>query len=238
MEFSGYSPAALEFLRKLKRNNRRSWFQPRKEIYERELKEPSLALIHAVNVELMRFAPRYVTPPARAMLRIYRDTRFSANKAPYKTHISALFPRTGATRLSGACFYFHFTAEELLVFCGVWNPPADELRLLRAHLAADHARLKKLAAGKTLREMFGAMQGEKLSRMPRGFPSEHPAKELILGKQWYFECTLSPRTLLKHNAASIIAQHFRAAAPFVEFMNQPLLQARAKPKAFAENLMF
>ena len=103
-QFPGFSPAALDFLRKLKRNNRRSWFQPRKEIFESEVRRPMIELVTAVNVELMRFAPRYVTPPNKAIMRIYRDTRFSANKAPYKTHVSAIFPRAGAGPMSGACF--------------------------------------------------------------------------------------------------------------------------------------
>src|SRR5207237_7708695 len=116
--FSGFSPSALDFLRKLKRNNRRSWFQPRKEIFESEIRRPMIELVTAVNVELMRFAPRYVTPPNKAIMRIYRDTRFSANKAPYKTHVSAIFPRAGADRMSGAGCYFHFTPGTLLILAG------------------------------------------------------------------------------------------------------------------------
>ena len=236
MAFSGFTPAALDFMRKLKRNNRRAWFQPRKEIYERELKQPMLELITALNIELMRFAPRYITPPAKAMLRIYRDTRFSSNKLPYKSHLSALFPRAGASRTSGACFYFHFTADELLIFAGVWNPPADELRLIRPHLANHHQELKKLLRAKKLRQFYGEMQGEKLSRTPRGFAKDHPAEDLIRGKQWYVECVLPARALLQPDAAKEISQRFRAAAPLVEFMNQPLV-ARSKKRPL-EDLMF
>lgn len=222
-----YSSAALDFLRKLKRNNRRSWFQPRKEIYEREIKLPTLALIDAINIELMRFAPRYATPAARAMLRIYRDTRFSANKAPYKNHVSVLFPRAGAGRTSGACFYFHFTAEELLIFAGVWNPPSDELRMIRAFLAAHHDELRPILRASKLREFFGEMQGEQLTRLPAGFAKDHPAAELLRGKQWYLECTLPARAITRPNLKDEIVERFRAGAPFVEFFNQPLL-ARAR----------
>jgi uncharacterized protein (TIGR02453 family) len=234
-EFPGFPPSALDFLRKLKRNNRRSWFQPRKEIFESQIRRPMIELVTAVNVELMRFAPRYVTPVNKAIMRIYRDTRFSANKAPYKTHVSAIFPRAGADRMSGACFYFHFTGEELLIFAGVWNPPSDELRLLRAYLAEHHDQLQRLLRSAKLRKLFGAMQGEKLTRLPSGFRCDHPAAELIRGKQWYLECTLPAKILTKPQVLPEITERFRAAAPFVEFMNRPLL-GRARENAFAEAL--
>src|SRR5882672_3168342 len=87
-KFPGFSPDALSFLRALKRNNRREWFQPRKEKYEALIKVPMLEMVAALNEELARFAPDYVTPPEKAVYRIYRDTRFSPDKTPYKTHIA------------------------------------------------------------------------------------------------------------------------------------------------------
>src|SRR5690348_4568438 len=90
--FSGFSPDALSFLRVLKRNNRREWFQPRKEKYETLIKAPMLELIESLNQRFMDFAPNYITLPQKSIYRIYRDTRFSKDKTPYKTHISAIFP--------------------------------------------------------------------------------------------------------------------------------------------------
>src|SRR5215469_15781379 len=101
-KFPGFSPDALAFLRALKRNNRRDWFQPRKEKYEALIKQPMLELIAALNGEFERFAPEYMTAPERAVYRIYRDTRFSHDKTPYKTHISAIFPRMTALKREGA----------------------------------------------------------------------------------------------------------------------------------------
>src|SRR5215467_920767 len=92
--FRGFSPDALSFLRALKRNNRRDWFQPRKEKYEALIKTPMLEFVASLNEEFTRFAPAYVTPPEKAVYRIYRDTRFSPDKTPYKTHVAAIFPRS------------------------------------------------------------------------------------------------------------------------------------------------
>src|ERR1700743_270191 len=121
-KFSGISPDALAFLRSLKRNNRREWFQPRKEKYETLIKTPMLELVEAMNNQLADFAPDYITPGAKGLYRIYRDTRFSKDKTPYKTHISAIFPRHTATTRQGAVFYFHFTEKELLIFGGGYFP--------------------------------------------------------------------------------------------------------------------
>ena len=119
--FPGFSPDALAFLRALKRNNRREWFQPRKEKpYEALIKAPMLEFVGGLNEEMARFAPAYVTPPAKAVYRIYRDTRFSPDKTPYKTHIAAIFPHQRAVKREGAVFYLHFTEKELLAFGGVW----------------------------------------------------------------------------------------------------------------------
>src|ERR1700739_1604763 len=93
--FPGFPSEAITFLRGLTRNNRREWFQPRKEIFETKVKEPMTRLVESVNAELLKFAPDYINDPKKAIYRIYRDTRFSSDKTPYKTHIAAIFPRRG-----------------------------------------------------------------------------------------------------------------------------------------------
>ena len=102
----------IQFFRSLKRNNRREWFQPRKHLYEQQVKEPMLELVSAINGELMKFAPDYVTDPKKALFRIYRDTRFSADKTPYKTHVAASFWRRGADHTGAGGFYFSVVARQ------------------------------------------------------------------------------------------------------------------------------
>ena len=97
----------LKFLRALKRNNRREWFQPRKEQYEAQVRTPMLAIIERLEVDLRDIAPEIVVSPKTAMYRIYRDTRFSENKTPYKTHVAASFPSRGLPKHEGAGLYFH-----------------------------------------------------------------------------------------------------------------------------------
>lgn len=233
MKFPGFSPQALTFLRNLKRNNRREWFQPRKAQYESLIKLPMLELIGCLNEEFARFAPDYVTPPQKATYRIYRDTRFSKDKSPYKTHISAIFPRHTAVKREGAVFYFHFTEKELLVFGGVYMPEPDELLAYRTLLQERHADLEEILRDKRLRRAVGELQGEQLSRMPKGFPTDHPAEGMLRRKQWYLEATLEPSLLTSPRMMPELAKHFEVMAPMIEFLNSAIVKKR-KP----EKMMF
>ena len=220
-KFPGFSPDALTFLRNLQRNNRREWFQPRKEKYEALIKAPMLELVGCLNQELASFAPNYVTPPQKAMYRIYRDTRFSKDKTPYKTHISGIFPRVTAVKREGAVLYFHFTAKDLLVFGGVYGPEREELMAYRALIQERHQELENILNNRKLRNMLGTLQGETMSRMPKGYPADHPAELLLRQKQWYLEATLDVRVVTSPRLVPELVKRFELMAPFVEFMNQP-----------------
>ena len=228
--FPGFSSDALAFLRALKRNNRREWFQPRKAKYETLIKTPMCELIECLNQELTRFAPQYIQPPHKAVYRIYRDTRFSKDKTPYKTHISAIFPRSNAVKREGAVFYFHFTEKELLIFGGVWNPERDELLAYRTLIQESHEELAEILAAPKLRRACGGLQGEQLSRIPKGFPVDHAAEGLLRQKQWYLEHTMEAKILLSPKLPQELAKRFDLMTPFVEFMNRPFAQKKAPKK--------
>jgi uncharacterized protein (TIGR02453 family) len=229
--FPGFSPDALAFLRSLKRNNRREWFKPRKEKYEKLIKTPMLEMVESLNQELARFAPGYVTPREKAVYRLYRDTRFSPNKTPYKTHIAAIFPRHTAVKREGAVFYLHFTPTELLAFGGVYSPEREELLAYRALIQEHYEELQKILRNKKLRKVAGQLQGEQLSRMPKGFPTDHPAEALLRHKQWYLECTLDVKLVTSPRLVPELARRFQAMTPLVEFLNRatvPKLPAARK----------
>jgi len=228
MTFPGFSPDALAFLRALKRNNRREWFQPRKEKFESLIKAPMLELINGLNEAFARFAPAYVAPPQKAVYRIYRDTRFAKDKTPYKTHVAGIFPRHTAVKRAGACFYFHFTEKELLVFGGVYSPERDELLAYRALMRDHHEELNEILGNKKLKRALGGLQGETLTRMSKGFPVDHPAEELMRHRQWYLERQLSIKLLTTCKLLPELAATFELMAPFVEFLNRPFAQKKRK----------
>src|SRR2546426_6668322 len=131
--FAGFPREAIAFFKELERHNRREWFQPRKQIYDEQVKAPMAHLIRALTAEMMRFAPDYVTEPEKAIYRIYRDTRFSKDKTPYKTHVAAIFPRRGLAKHGGG-LYFSVSAREVEVAGGVYMPGPEELLAIRNHI--------------------------------------------------------------------------------------------------------
>src|SRR5579871_896279 len=141
-----FSNDALKFLRGLKRNNDRLWFDARKDVYERELKAPMLAVIGAVNEAMLEFAPEHVRPPQKAMMRIYRDIRFSADKSPYKTQVAAWWCRDGLEKTSGGGYYFHVSSTQVMIAAGVYMPEREQLLAIRRYLVEHHAELRGLLA--------------------------------------------------------------------------------------------
>lgn len=225
-----FSPQAIQFLRGLVRNNRRDWFNARKDVYERELKEPLLALIEEINGELMDFAPEHIRPAPKCMFRIYRDTRFSPDKTPYKKHVSAWWARQGLEKKSGGGFYFHLSARELVIAAGVYMPEREQLLAIRSHLMEHHEEFRQLSNARKLHKLMNEFDGLRLSRPPKGFPKDHPAMDLIACRQWGVSATLPSEVALKPTLRKEIVSRFRAAAPLVEFLNRPLTtQSAIKP---------
>src|SRR5712692_3582114 len=139
-----FTPDTLRFLRALKRNNRREWFQPRKDRYEAHVRAPMLAIIDRLAGDLREFAPEIVVDVKRAMYRVYRDTRFSDDKTPYKTHASASFPWRGLPKHEGAGLYFHISPSEVWIGGGMYAPPTPLLQAVRENIAATSRRLRSL----------------------------------------------------------------------------------------------
>jgi len=222
--FPGFPPDTLKFLRALKRNNNREWFQARKETFDSKVMVPMLALIDEVNQAFFDFAPHHATPPKRAVYRIYRDTRFSSDKTPYKTHVAAIFPSKDMERHVSAGYYFHISPEHVGVAAGAYMPGPEQLLAIRTWLVVNHARF--VTTVKKAEKAVGPMQGATLARSPKGFDPQHPAQELIRRKQWYFWKEFPPDLATSAKLQPELIRYFRAAAPVIELINAPL----RKPK--------
>src|ERR1041385_165329 len=172
--FPGFPAEGMAFLRALQKNNRREWFQPRKQIYEEQVKAPMIELVRRVTAAMLDFAPDYVREPEKAVFRIYRDTRFSKDKTPYKTHIAAVFHRRGMEKESGGGLYFAISPKEVEVAGGNFMSASPTLLAVRTHLAEHHETFRELIRDRALRRLLGDMQGEQLTRPPKGFCAEHP----------------------------------------------------------------
>lgn len=226
-----FSPEGLRFLRGLARNNNRDWFNARKPIYENELKRPMLAVIEAVTGAMMDFAPAHVRAPESIMMRIYRDTRFSKEKLPYKTHVSGWWVRDGLAKTSGAGFYMHVSATQVEIAAGAFMPDTEQLLAIRRYLLEHHQEYRKIAQSRSLRRLFPTDEnGVPLTRSPKGFPAEHPAADIYRQKRWGFGVSLPAETATRPDFAKTLASYFRAATPLVDLLNRPLLVSAQKPR--------
>jgi uncharacterized protein (TIGR02453 family) len=221
--FSAFPPEGLQFLRALKRNNNREWFQEHKYIYESHVKRPINELIEAIGVELKSFAPEMVASPKVSAYRIHRDTRFSRDKTPYKTHVAAVFPRAGLGKHEGAGFYLQVAPSELLIGGGLYMPFPEDLQAVRTHIAENFEDLAAIVKRPGFRKLFGSIQGEQLSRVPRGFNSDHPAAEYLRHKQFLVARSFDGRVATTGQFFKLVIETFRGMSAFVRFLNQPIV---------------
>lgn len=224
-KFPGFPPEALAFLRELKENNNREWFTPRKPIYEEQVRLPMIELVRAIHGEMMRFAPQYVGEPARCVFRIYRDTRFSKNKIPYKTNVAASF-RHARGKNEGAGYYFSVAPDEIEVGGGIYMPTPETLLAMRQHIAENHAEFRKTFESAKLKKLMGELYGESAARAPKGFDAEHPAINLIKRRQFCLFTSLDARLATTPKLTGEVVKRFEAILPFLEFLNAPLLNRR------------
>src|SRR4051812_46698269 len=158
--FPGFSKKMPTFFRALKKNNTREWFTPRKELFEADVRAPMIELVGLINEDLKKFAlDNAVADPKRAIYRPYRDTRFSKDKTPYKTHIGASFPRRGLPKHAGAGFYFGVSHEHVEIAGGMYMPGPEELAAGRRGGVEGLGRVSKVGGGQGRGRKGGGRQG-------------------------------------------------------------------------------
>jgi uncharacterized protein (TIGR02453 family) len=221
-----FPPDTVRFLRALKRNNRRDWFQPRKAEYEATVRAPMIAVIERLAIDFRAFAPELVASPKASMYRVYRDTRFSANKTPYKTHIAGIFPWRGLPKHEGAGVYFHVAPDEVWIGGGMYAPQPRQLYAVRAHIAANVRRMRRIIDAPAFKKTFGSLEGEKLQRMPRGFPGDHEAADLLKHRQFMAGLELPSSFASDPAFYRRVVTVFRQVVPLVRFLNEPLVAGR------------
>lgn len=228
---SPFTRKTLSFLRALKRNNDREWFRARKAEYEQHVRGPMIGLLGRLALDLPRFAPELISDPRVSLYRIYRDTRFSEDKSPLKTHIGAHFPSKGFPRYEGSGLYFEVAPRWVWIGGGLYMPSTADLQCIREHIALKHRTIHRIVTTAAFRRAVGKLGGEQLTRVPRGYAKDHPAadylrfRQFLAGREFEAELATSPRFYPE------LLKIFRAVAPLVRFLNEPLLQRPSPPRA-------
>ncbi len=215
--FPGFRAEGLQFLRDLKRHNEREWFKPRKETFDDEVLWPMRCLIADVS----RRAPLHGLPltgdPKRSIFRIYRDTRFSKNKQPYKTHVGAVLSRSGGRKDPGGV-YLHVEPGASFIAGGYWQPETALLRRWRGQMVASPSSFLDIveqmdAAGHPI------YARESLKRMPRGFEVEDDSglAEWLKAKSLLVQRDVSDDELMSPDFSDTLVDTARSMLPLLAF---------------------
>ena len=180
--FPGFRPEAFEFLSQLAANNSRDWFKPRKATYDDEIVWPMHCLLTDVSREAAIRGLPLTANPKRAMFRIYRDTRFSKNKDPYKTAAGAVLSQDGTSKGFGG-IYIHLEPEQCFLGAGFWNPDKDRLRSWRNYMVGHSNDFMEMTERLAAVGLELQNYGEPLKRMPRGYET-HAGTELEPYLKW------------------------------------------------------
>jgi len=185
--FQGFPDDFLSFLADLARNNERSWFQANKRRYRDAVVAPMCAFIACMAEPLSRISPHYRADPrpnGGSLFRIYRDTRFSKDKSPYKTHAACHFRHLAGKDAHAPGFYAHFEPQGLFFGGGIWLPPPGHLAAIRTFIADNPAEWGRIRSAAAVLER-GGVQGDGLVRPPRGFDPEHRHIEDLKRKSFF-----------------------------------------------------
>lgn len=226
----GFTSDALRFLRGLKRNNTKPWFERHRAEYEQVVRDPLRALIEEMDLRFAGFAPEIIGDPRRSAFRIHRDIRFSRDKSPYKTHASCWFHHRDGSRKVGqdgeggsAGYYFHLEPGSSMLAAGIWMPPRGALHRIRDAIAEDPDGFATVAGTSALRRRFGGLDQEAmLKRMPRGYPDDHPAADWLRYQSFTMHRPLTDAQVTGRRLPALLEADYRRLLPLVRWLNRAL----------------
>jgi len=218
--YARFYPATIGFLEELSANNNRDWFKENKARYEEQVLDVALRFILSMQEPLHEIAPRFVATPTRvggSLMRVYRDTRFSKNKTPYKTNIGIQFRHEQAKDVHSPGYYVHIDPEQVFLGAGMWRPDSDPLRGIRERIAAKPQQWQRAIGERSFKRHFD-IGGETLTRPPRGFDKEHACIDDIKRKSFIAVRYFDVKDCLKPQFQRSVESSFRMAEPFMRFL--------------------
>lgn len=219
--FAGFPAETFAFLRRLKRNNNRVWFASHKAEYEEAVRFPMECLIASLRPRMADVAPEIEFHPRKSIFRVYRDTRFSNDKTPYKTNIAANFKARGPKAPTGAPgLYVGVELDEIFIGGGIYMPDGTQLKSIRSSIAAKPDALTEVLEDPAFTRVLGEILGDRLQKAPLGFPKDHPMIEFLKLKQYYVGVELDPKECMKPKFLDTVERVFKASMPFMRWLQK------------------
>ena len=221
---ASFSPELFAFLEELRENNNREWFAANKDRYEEYLLEPALAFIDAFAPRLEKISPHFradARPSGGSLFRIYRDTRFSKDKSPYKTNVGIHFRHERAKEASAPGYYLHIGPGQVFAGGGVWHPSTDAATRIREAIVTAPQRWRSATRGAAFAKRF-ELGGDSLKRVPSWADAEHPFADDLRRKDFFGSTRLSEDDVVVAGLVDEYARICRAAAPLIQFLCEAL----------------
>lgn len=212
----------LRFLSDLTLNNDRDWFHANKTRYEKDVKKPFEAFVASLIERVQTADPSVLITPKQAIFRINRDTRFSANKEPYKTHVSAIISPFGTRHKEFPGFYVQVSADKLWLGGGAYFLEKESLLKIRETIAENGEELMDIVQHPDFVQHYGVVLGEKNKRLPPDFQTLATKLPLIANKQFYFMAELEPEAALGTQALEKAWQFYQAGKPLCDFLGRAI----------------
>lgn len=215
-----FTKATLTFLHELASNNKRDWFEDNKQRYEDQVRNPALDFIEDIAPRLQVIAPRFRAIPKKvggSLMRVYRDTRFSKDKTPYKTNIGIQFRHETGKDVHAPGYYLHIEPGECFLGAGIWRPDARALGLIRDAIINKGDAWLASRDSKPFSRSF-RLEGASLTNPPRGYPKDHPLLEDLKRKDFIAVKTLSQKAVLSGDFIDDTVNLFEQTEPFMRFL--------------------
>ena len=216
------SPSTIKFLKDLGKNNDRDWFQANKPRYE-QARDEFVGFVGDLVSRIAKYDPEISkVDPKKAVFRIYRDTRFSKDKRPYKTNIGAHLVAYASKPHDRAGYYIHIEPDNCFLAGGAYMPPGPWMKAIRQEIAYNADDFRKVLNSKSFKQYFGEMEGEQLKTAPRDYPKDHAEIELLKYKSFLAVHKLKDSDVTKADFGKHCATVFKALKPFDDFLNRAL----------------
>lgn len=218
-EAPSFGPELFAFIRELAANNDREWFAENKDRYIAQVQEPALAFIEDVGMRMPEISRHIVADPRTtggSLFRIYRDTRFSKDKTPYKTHCGIQFRHARTRDVHAPGFYLHLEPGSVFMACGVWHPDRDTLHAIRTAIAGKPARWTSIVS--ELTDAGFRQGGESLKRPPAGFDRDHELIEELKRKDFMVIADLSEAKAVSGDFLDAFVERCGRASDFMRFL--------------------
>ncbi len=219
-KFEGFPEGLLTFLDQLASNNQRAWFSENKARYQDLVSNPALDFIAAMAEPLAAISRHFEAIPRRSggsLMRVYRDTRFSADKTPYKTNVGIQFRHVRAKDIHAPGFYLHIEAAEVFVGVGSWRPDREALARIRQRIVDKPKYWQAVERNKAFAGEF-SFTGDRLQRPPRGFDPAHPLIETLKRKDFIAVKHFPVRDIESPDFLASVSAGFRRGLPLMRFL--------------------